>query len=254
MSKIKIISLILILIHVSLIAQDEIRKQQLLIGAFASPDLSFRLLSNNSGTSGSISDNRDSYEIPKLAYTAGVEALYQLKPKLSVSFGIQYSIKGEKTKDLDLIYGDQLDPRRGFVYQWSQEQPTKTNFKYNSSYIDIPIRIDFYFSKRKFAPFVTTGLSGNLFLREKIITTATYIDNHTEKTSSINNNGYYRFNPQFQLGAGLDIGMKKSRLRIFPIYRLSLSRVNKGSVNGYFYSIGLGLNYFLGFNFQKKDS
>lgn len=235
-----------ILVNLNLNAQDEIKKKQFLIGVFASPDICYRFLANSTGTSGYIAGNRNSYETPKFAYTGGFEALYQLKPKLSASLGIQYSLKGEKTKDFDLIYGDQLDPRRGYTYTSPDQEPIKANFKYNTSYIDLPVRLDYYFTKRKFTPFVTTGISTNIFLNEKIITTTTYRDDHEEKSTGTGNKGYYRINPQFQFGAGLDVAFERSRLRIFPIYRMSLSRVNSGSVSGYFYSLGLGLNYFIG--------
>ena len=104
----------------------------------------------------------------------------------------------------------------------------------------------YYINKRKIAPFITTGISTNIFIQEKVISTQTFADNHKEKNYSLNSNGYNLINPQFQIGAGLDIAMKKSRLRIFPIYRISFSKVHSGSVKQYFYSCGIGLNYIFG--------
>ena len=130
--------------NITLFGQDEIRKRQFFIGAFVSPDLSYRLLLNNTGTDLTLANSRDSYEIPKFGYTLGVNALYQLNSKIALSIGVEYSNKGQKTKDVDLEFGNQIDPRRGFVFQWPSQQPTNINFSYNVSYIEIPIRIDSY--------------------------------------------------------------------------------------------------------------
>ena len=244
----KYILTIIVFANITLFGQDEIRKRQFFIGGFASPDISYRLFLNNTGNDAIIANSRDSYEIPKFGYSLGVCALYQINTRIALTIGVEYSNKGQKTKNLDLNFADQIDPRRGngnppFV----TEQPTKLYFNYNVKYIDIPLRVDIYLSKKKIAPFITTGISTNIYLGEKITSMNTYEDGHTKKQGYASTTLYNAVNPQFQIGAGLDIAMKKSKLRIFPIYRISLTKVHSGSVNQYFYSCGLGLNYMFGF-------
>lgn len=240
----KYILIIIVFANITLFGQDEIRKRQFYIGGFASPDISYRLLLNNTGINAStVSNSRDSYEIPKFGYTLGVNAFYQLNSRIALTIGIEYSSKGERTKNLDLNFGNQIDPRRGFTTPWAVEQPTSIRFNHNVKYIDIPLRVEIYLSKKKIAPFISTGISTNIYLGEKITSINTYADGHKTKEGNSSTSPYNIVNPQFQIGAGLDIAMKKTRLRIFPIYRISLSQVHIGSVNQYFYSCGLGLNY-----------
>jgi hypothetical protein len=241
----KYILTIIVFANITLFGQDEIRKRQFFIGGFASPDLSYRLLLNNTGVNKTVADSRDSYEIPKFGYAAGLTTLFQINRSIALSLGIEYSNKGQRTKDLDLNFGNQIDPRRGGISPFVIEQPTTVQFYYRVSYLDIPFRIDYYISKKKVAPFISAGVSTNIFLGEKITSINTYEDGHKRKQGYPSNNLYNVINPQFQFGAGLDIVIKKSRLRIFPIYRISLSKVHTG-LNQYFYSYGLGLNYLIG--------
>ena len=241
----KYILTIIVFANITLFGQDEIRKRQFFIGAFVSPDFSYRLLLNNTGTAETVANSRDSYEIPKFGYTLGVNALYQFNSRIALTIGIEYSNKGQRTKDLDLNFGNQIDPRRGTISPWAVEQPTKIRYNYNVKYIDIPLRIDIYLSRKKIAPFISTGISTNIYLGEKVTSINTYADGHKRKEGYLSNSIYNVINPQLQIGAGIDIVIKKSRLRIFPIYRISLSKVHTG-LNQYFYSYGLGLNYLLG--------
>ena len=110
------------------------------------------------------------------------------------------------------------------------------------------MRLDIYLSKKKIAPFISAGISTNIYVFGKTIEHETYVDGHhaTESYFSSNKGDFTRVNPQFQLGAGVDMALKKARIRIFPIYRMSVLSVFQKPSNAYFYSVGLGINYFFG--------
>ncbi|MHB8259298.1 MAG: outer membrane beta-barrel protein [Bacteroidia bacterium] len=235
---------ILLLIGITVCGQDTLRKKKFYIGAFISPDYSYRSLYNNTGIAKTIADIRNTIEIPKFTYTVGLDFLYQVNKRIALNLGIDYSIKGEQTSNITYTFGP--PPRRGMVYNSSYQAPTNGYTKYNTTYIDIPLRIDIYLSKRKVAPFITTGVSTNIFLYEKDIAYLTYADGHHATSSSTGSYGFYKVNPQFQLGGGIDISFKKSRLRVLPIARVSVLRVNSGTINDYFYSFGLGVSYLFG--------
>lgn len=221
-------------------AQDDIRTKKLSFGLFASPDISYRNLAANTGSSGNIANTRDGYERIKLSFTAGAEAIYQISQRFSITGGMQYSVKGEKTVTMDFYY---VDPVLGFVPPPPGE-PTSGYFIYNTRYIDIPLRADYYFSRKKIAPFITAGVSTNIFINERVVAHKNYADGTTKKDANTGNNGYHRVNPQVQLGFGIDLETAQARMRILPIIRFSVAPVNKGSVDGYFHSFGLGLSYY----------
>ena len=102
--------------------------------------------------------------------------------------------------------------------------------------------------KGKVAPFITTGISTNVFLYSRNIVYLTYADGHHGIGSSYISfiYDYYRVNPQLQLGGGLDITFKKSRLRILPIARVSFLSDNKSGISEYLSSVGVGVSYLFG--------
>jgi hypothetical protein len=223
-------------------AQEETTTKKWRFGLFASPDLSFRSLAGNTGINGQIADTRNGYEKIKLGFTAGAEAIYRLSDRISFTGGVQFSVKGDKTDVLTLTYS--VDPRTGFASVPAGE-PNTVQLIYNSRYIDLPLRVDYYFSRKKISPFITAGVSTNIFLNERIVAVKGYEDGSKKRTATTAQNGYHRVNPQVQLGGGIDMELKTGMLRMLPLARMSVLPVNSGSVNGYFYSVGLGINYFL---------
>ncbi|MCA6362733.1 MAG: PorT family protein [Bacteroidetes bacterium] len=227
-----------VLIH----AQEETITKKWRFGLFASPDLSFRSLAGNTGTSAQIAGTRNRIETPKTAFTAGGEVLYRHSEKWSFTGGIQFSVKGDKTDVLTLTYS--ADPRTGFASVPAGE-PNTVQLIYNSRYIDLPLRVDYYFSRKRIAPFISAGVSTNIFLNERTVVVKGYEDGSKKRSGNTAQNGYHRVNPQVQLGGGIDVVLPTGILRVLPLARMSVLPVNSGSVDGYFYSVGLGLNYFL---------
>jgi hypothetical protein len=226
----------------TLTGQENSDTKKLRFGLFVSPDASFRSLVGNTGVNAQIADARNAYEKIKLGFTAGGEAIYRLSDRISFTGGIQFSVKGYKTNVLALIYT--VDPRTGFA-SVPDGEPNSVQLIYNSRYIDLPLRVDYYFSRKKISPFITAGVSTNIFLNERIVAVKGYEDGSKKRTATTAQNGYHRVNPQVQLGGGIDVELKTGMLRVLPLARMSVLPVNSGSVNGYFYSLGLGISYFL---------
>ncbi|MCU0434090.1 MAG: PorT family protein [Bacteroidia bacterium] len=226
----------------TLTAQENTSSKKFRFGLFVSPDVSFRSLAGNTGVSAQIADTRNGYEKIKPGFTAGGEAIYRLSDRFSFTGGIQFSVKGDKTDVLTLTYS--VDPRTGFA-NVPPGEPNTAQFIYNSRYIDLPLRVDYYFTQKKFTPFITAGVSTNIFLNERTIVVKGYADGSEKRSAVTGQNDYHRVNPQVQFGGGIEVLLKTGILRVLPIARMSVLPVNKGSVNGYFYSVGLGVNYFL---------
>ena len=132
------------------------------VGVNFSPDYCFRTLKNNDGslTSSSILKSRNENETGKLGYTTGINVIYNLKKSIGIEVGIQYSNKGYQTKMQDFTYGSMIDPRTGFVYNTSGQTPIQGEFIYNDYYIDIPLKVNFCFGKKKIRFITSAGLTG----------------------------------------------------------------------------------------------
>ena len=234
---------VLFFIPFILFSQDPLRKRGLSIGLIASPDYSYRMLRpGSSSMDPAIIQSRNSDEIPKLSYTIGLLSIYQLTNSFSLSLGMEYSVKGEQTRDLALSTGASISPGQGFSYTGNSAESVK--FVYNTVYIDLPLKLDYYLMKRRTALYISGGISPNIYLFEKVNSATTYSDGSVKKSSSMGqhpSDAYHGINPQGQFGFGIDLIKKSYRIRIEPVYRMSLMSVNKGSINGYFYSFGLNL-------------
>ena len=135
---------IVVLLCLTGVAQDEPRQpKQFYIGVFASPDLSFVNIPYPNSYFLSASNPNSNYNTSKYSYTVGLEALYQINTRLALSIGLQYSDKGGKTKLL-------LFP--------ATPAPLPDHYRYSYRFFDIPLRLDYYFSRKKIAPFITTGV------------------------------------------------------------------------------------------------
>lgn len=209
-------------------------------GGFISPDLSYSTIPRSNSGLPAIKNYQSHYDIPKFSVTVGLEGMYQINQNLALTLGIQYSGKGGKTKEI------------GYGPSPVESDPVSMYYVYDYRYIDVPLRLDVYLNRRKVAPFITAGVSTNFFINQQTSVFGIDKNDNEMEMSFSSTSGFSAVTPQLQLGAGIDIALKYSRIRIFPIYRLALTDTklsetyaySTGTVNGKLYSIGLGINCF----------
>lgn len=211
------------------------------VGGFLSPDLSYSIIPRDNTGSPAIRNFQPAYDVPKFSVTVGLEGLYQINSHLALSLGVQYSGKGGRTKEIEYTPVTDADP-------------VSMYYVYDYRYVDVPLRLDVYFTRRKVTPFLTTGVSSCFFINQR--TSAFGINRNDEEleVSSSSKAGFSAVVPQVQAGAGVDIALRYTRLRIFPIYRLNLMPVrlqetylySNKAVDASLYSFGLGIHCFFG--------
>lgn len=178
---------------------------------------------------------RDSTEIPKLGYTAGLNIALTINKHISLETGFLYSDKGEKTKKNDLIWG-QPDPGL----------PTKNTFIYHYIYLDIPIKVNYFILRKRIKFHYSAGISPSIFLTDKTTSILEYNDGHTTEKTTANSFAYSKINLVFITGFGMSYDLaKKLYFKIEPIYRRSLTSIIDAPIKGYLYSFGInsGLYY-----------
>ena len=94
------------LVSLTVLGQGTNPTQKILIGFNFSPDFSSRTLKNNDGSSSSdlVIKSRKDIEIAKFGYTTGLNVCFNFSQLVGFETGIQFSNKGYKTKDQDLVY------------------------------------------------------------------------------------------------------------------------------------------------------
>lgn len=248
MKTLRLIFAIVLCSGTSLVAQDTIPDTEpgyrpagrFYTGGFISPDLSYSIIPRNNSGLPAIKNYQSDYDVSKFSVTVGLEGMYQINQNLALTLGVQYSGKGGKTKEIE--YGPSA----------IESDPVSMYYVYDYRYIDVPLRLDVYFTRRKVSPFITAGVSTNFFVNQRTGVFGIDKNDNAVEMSSSSTSGFSAVTPQLQVGAGIDIALKYSRIRIFPIYRLALTDTrlsetyaySTGTVNGKLYSIGLGINCF----------
>jgi hypothetical protein len=254
MKTLRLLHAFLLLSSFSLTAQEDTLKDayeepafrpggEFYAGGFISPDLSWSIIPRTNSGFPVIKEYNPSYDLPKFSVTVGVEGMYQINQHLALTLGVQYSGKGGKTDEI--LY----EPNA------VAGEPVSMYYVYDYRYIDIPLRLDVYLTRGKVSPFITAGISTNIFINQRTNVFGIDANNNDVEMSYSNTSGFAAICPQLQAGMGLDIAIRNSRLRFFPIYRLALSDTplsdtyaySTGTVKGKLYSVGLGISYFIRF-------
>ncbi len=239
-------------------AQDSMRVKKIYLGPIFSPDYSSALLTNTG-----LDPLRNDIQFicrklqPKLSFTAGIEMLCELNQHLSLSFGMQYSIKDGMTN-------------QGYLFDSTANGKM---IKQDVGYLDLPVKLNYYLNGRSARTYYfTVGISPSLYLFENNVlrtqsgalvpdlgTLPDFNNGVLSNTPPVNNH-FYVFNPQIQLGMGVaKMCMKKNMFKIEVVCRYSLYPANPPpslwtsfgppyelDCTRTFYSVGLAFSYLWG--------
>ncbi len=231
--KYKIIIILLLLPFLNLKSQESLRQKGWYFGFFLSPDCSYVTAPKNQGQA-----TQEFYNdlIPIIAQTAGFDFTYQVSTSFAMRTGFYSSLKGCKTP----IYENQ--------YPTWGAGGTKGYNRFEHLFLEVPFNVEIYFSRRRIAPFLNIGAAGCIPILDRSAYIGYDFNGNYGKTKAgdLNCVPYLQLN----LGAGIDISFHNlSRLKIFPLYRLTLIQ-SSGPHQGKLFSIGLGVNYC--FKLSKK--
>jgi hypothetical protein len=210
--------------------RDSIQVKKIAMELSCSPDFCFRTLkANDAGKE--IADYRDTLEIPKFGYTAGLSVLFKINPKIGIETGILFSDSGEKTKKHALEnvpYG---------------QEAIRYSFNYHYYYLKVPVKVNYNLLSGKLKFYVTAGVSADIFLGQKTTSITTYA-NSSERRSSKADPGFSKLNFAVLAGCGMSYPVgKRMDLKIEPVYRRSITSIINAPVKGYLYSAGLNIGF-----------
>jgi hypothetical protein len=208
---------------------DSVSYNKFHIGFTYAPELSYRILRTDEPDIW-MKENFDTLEISKYGYTTGLNIIFSINKNLSLSSGLLFSDKGERTKKYAI-------------------QPVN-NYVNHFYYLDIPLKViytirhkKYYYSKpKKMNFYITGGFSVNVFLNSRT-KTISGLEN-TEETLK-NSFDLSRINFSFLAGCGMTAPItNRWYFKLEPLYRTSLNKVADSPVKKYFYSLGLNLGLF----------
>lgn len=213
------------------------------VGAYVSPDLAFRSLSNNDGsqTSEDVIESREDTEEYKLGYTAGLTYGFTYNRKWGFETGIQYSNMGYRTAKDELVFGDLIDPRRGFVYSSSgPNAPTHARFVDHFEYLGIPIGLKYWSGTEKWRFSASIGATANYLVRASSTLVLYYDNDNPERSNQTSQTDYDKFNVIPFVGAGVEYQLNvRMSLSAMPIVRYGTLNIIDAPITGKLYNGGI---------------
>lgn len=210
---------------------DSVKAEKIQVGALYAPNYCYRTLKSTADASW-LSDNRNSSEIPKFGFNAGLTLRYRIATRVSIGFEIVFSDKGEKTKKYPL--------ENSLTTNEALKAPTAISYKYHYQYLDMPVKVNYLLCTGKTSFFITAGISVNAFINRTTGITTSYDDGSETKTKSIQHPKFEKINFAVLGGFGMNYDLTaKYTLRVEPIYERSLNAISNTPVKSYLYALGI---------------
>ena len=211
---------------------DTTKPGRISIGITISPDYGYRVL-NASKSNTWLADTRDTTEIPKFGYTAGIDLAIRINKRISLEAGLLYSDKCYQTKNLILI---PLNPSG----QPDTLFPAVAKCIYHYIYLEIPLKINYYLLTKRAKFYLTGGVSLNILLAQKSNLKIEYHDGQTVTYKSSDNSDLRTINLAVLAGVGFSYDVtKRIYFKIEPVCRCSMTPGFHAPLQEYLYSIGL---------------
>ena len=235
----RLLILVSALASLTVLGQGTNPAQKISIGFNFSPDYSFRTIKNNDGSPSSnlVIKNRNDIEVAKFGYTTGLTVCFNFSKLVGIETGIQFSNKGYKTKNQDLIY---FPPSPG--------SPTKAKTRESYQYIGIPIKAKLSFGKSKVRFLSSIGFMTSFLLNVKHTINLEYSNGNSEKETQSTTSGFKNVDISPMLSVGIDYKLNnKIHLLAEPTFRYGVLITRDVPVTENLWSAGLniGINYVL---------
>ena len=207
------------------------------IGINFSPDYNYRTLKDNDTNSVNsiIIDIRNDQEIAKFGYSTGLNVCYNFTKTIGLETGIHYTEKGFQTKKLDIV-GNQPDP----------SLPNNIKFIYNFFYIDIPLKANIMFGRKRISFFSSIGFITNIFIKETSTSILEFSNGRIEKKTQPSTMLHYnKVNISPSISTGIDFKMNdRMNLKIEPIFRYGVFKIINASITDYLWNVGINITYY----------
>jgi hypothetical protein len=219
------------------------------VGAYLTPEFAFRTLSTNDDGQifENIIDSRDERETYKFGYTNGLTFGFTYNRKVGLETGIQYSNMGYQSKKEELVFGDYIDPRLGFVYTVSGDnRPTHARFIHHFEYIGIPIALRYWSGTEKLRFSASLGFTASYLVKASSTLVLFYDGDSPERSKQTSETEFEKFNLTPTLGAGIEYQLNpRMHLSTMPTIIYGVLNIIDTPITGKLYSGGLQFGWYM---------
>jgi len=232
----QLLILVTILGSLTVLGQNTNPTQKILIGFNFSPDYSFRTLKNKGGGTSTelVIKSRNDIEVAKLGYTTGFNICFNFSQLVGFETGIQFSNKGYKTKNQDLVY-----------FPPNPSLPTKAKTIHAYQYIGIPLKAKFTFGKNKVRFLSSMGCMANFLLNVKQANNFEYPNGRTEKKTQSTTSGFKKVDISAIISIGIDYKLNnKIHLLADPTLRYGVLKTKDAPVTENLWNAGMNIGFY----------
>jgi hypothetical protein len=238
----KVLALVVMTMGGSMVqAQEPSASPRFRFGMNLSPDMAYRTthVVQRTTLSEGIQEFRDRMEIPRFGYSASLMAGYAITDRIGVEAGVGYALRGWQLDISQLTFGDQIDPRRGFVYTTSDGPLTFIGQEFH--YLDLPVRGTYTLGNGRWRWISGLGVSLNFLV--KATSTVALGDDRSVRESE---GRYHTVNlsPMASTGVAYAIG-ERMELRLEPSFRYGVIRISEDPITETLWSGGLNFGWFV---------
>ena len=172
----------------------------------------------------------------KFGYTAGLKVQYNFTPHWALGVGAQYADRGYTSeRTFSWIMIDPVDPAI----------PKQVKYRYDHSFIDIPIRLIFQAGQKRIRFTSSLGVAGNVLLTSSLVQTVEYADGHVMRTRRAVGTGYRHVN----LSAIGSLGIvhqftPRSSLQLEPTVQYNLFPIDTDPHKPILWSVGGDVTFY----------
>lgn len=228
----------------SFLAQNDSTKAWSL-GVLVVPGIAYRTLSllEDIPYGQPIIDSRNGYEVPRVNYSGSLLLEHRFTNLFSIAGGAGYTVLGWQTDIMELSFGDIIDPRRGYVYG-TDDATRSVKLICNFHYVDIPLRAQFSFGKKRLRSITSIGITTSVLVRANSTAVLTYADGGDERKAQDANEEYNKIGlfPTFSTGVSYALNDRMD-LRLEPTFRYGRLRIIEAPITANLWSGGIGFGF-----------
>lgn len=200
-------------------------KNKISIGAFYSPNISYRTLGDSK-----ITDIRNEIEQPKFGFSTGLTIRYRINKAIGLESGLQFQSRGFQTKTITAIT---MEPDPIF--------PDKFKFVDRYYYLGLPLKLTLHKDFNKVSLIPTIGLIGNILLYNDMLTIEEF-EGKTEKRTNDSEGNYDKFVLTSLIGLGVDFSISQAfEIMITPTFQYDITPIIDASLKTYLWDFGINI-------------
>jgi Outer membrane protein beta-barrel domain len=205
--------------------------------------MAFRTLTTNdqSAVAPLILDYRNNIEEPRFAYGANITCGYAISPRFAIEGGLGYSVLGYQSRYGNLVFGDQIDPDRGFIYTTNDEGIIGATVRYHFQYAELPLRGLLTLGTGRLRSITGLGLTTSFLMKSSSTLILEHLDGSSDRKVGEDIDTYQTVGLFPTVSTGVSYALNdRLELRFEPQARYGLSRIIDAPITAHLWSIGVG--------------